>query len=165
LMTMKTIDDLKLQAYLDGELSAADASNMERLLTHDAEAQELLGELRMTRDAIVANEPKAQLPESLDFHWSKIAREIERSEAASAHVPFFTRALGWLRYLAPATAAVAAVVVLVVVQIEPKQTGEEIYTESAPEVSPVVFQSQEENMTVIWLQGDVDPDFAAPEGD
>lgn len=161
---MKTIDHLKMQALLDGELNVGEVAELEAALTRDGGAQALMTELRMTREALVANEPVAQLPESVDFHWSKISREIERLEAAPAGVTLAERALSWLRYLAPAT-AVGAVAVLAVLQFSPRSTGDELYTDSAPEVSPVVFQSQEESMTVIWLQGDVNSEFASPEGD
>jgi anti-sigma factor RsiW len=160
---MKTIDDLKLQAYLDGELSASEAAGMEALLQQDAQATALVAELRMTRDALVANEPQVSLPESVDFHWSKIAREIERQDAVVAPGRAFGFAWKWLRYITPLAAA-AAVAVLLIIQSGPRESGNELYTESAPEVSPVVFQSQEESMTVIWLQGDVNSEFATPEG-
>jgi anti-sigma factor RsiW len=160
---MKTIDDLKLQAYLDGELNAAEAARVESLLQQDAQAAALVADLRMTRDALVANEPQTTLPESVDFHWSKIAREIERQDHVAAPGRAFGFAWKWLRYVSPLAAA-AAVAVLLVVQSGPRESADGLYTESAPEVSPVVFQSQEESMTVIWLQGDVNSEFATPEG-
>ncbi|NJN06041.1 MAG: hypothetical protein HC814_06280 [Rhodobacteraceae bacterium] len=149
---------------MDGELNAAEGSRMEAALGQNAGAQALLGELRMVRQALVDNEPEAKLPESVDFHWSKIAREIERLDAVPKTVSVGGRMLGWLRYLAP-TAAVAAIALFAVLQFAPPQNGEEIYTDYAPEVSPVVFQSHEESMTVIWLHGDVNSEFASPEGD
>lgn len=161
---MKTIDDLKLQAYLDGEMGADEAARMEAALAGDVGAHALLGELRQTREVLVANEPQAKLPESVDFHWSKIAREIERLEAAPATVGVWGRALAWLRYVAPA-GAVAAIAVIGLLQFTQPQAGDEALTDSAPEVSPVVFQSQDESMTVIWLQGDVNYEFASPEDD
>jgi anti-sigma factor RsiW len=160
---MKTIDDLMLQSYFDGELSAAEAARVESLLRQDSQATALVAELRMTRDALVANEPQAKLPESVDFHWSKIAREIERQDAVAAPPRALGFAWKWLRYVSPFAAA-AAVAVVLVVQSGPRESDNELYTESAPEVSPVVFQSQEESMTVIWLQGEVDSEFATPEG-
>src|SRR6476646_9234604 len=71
---------LKLQAFLDGELPEKDAREVAAWLARDAEATDLLAELRNTRKALVDFEPGLKLPESREFYWSKIQREIQRLE-------------------------------------------------------------------------------------
>jgi anti-sigma factor RsiW len=160
---MKTIDDLTLQAYVDGELSARHAAVVEEALRQNPRAAALVEELRMTRRVLTANEPEAKLPESLDFHWSKIAREIERMPAPAAAVWSWSAVQRWLRFAVPA-GAVAALALLLIVQPgnRPAEEGD-FFTEPAAEISPLVFQSHDESMTVIWLQGEENSGFANPE--
>src|SRR4051794_37834337 len=83
---------LKLQAFLDGELPETDSREISALLERDAAAAALLGELTNTRNALKGFEtpgtagvpPTPRLPESREFYWSKIKREIERSAPAEA---------------------------------------------------------------------------------
>ena len=71
---------LKLQAFLDGELPEAEASEVANWLARDREAAALLEELRNTRSALAGFEAEVRLPESREFFWSKIEREIQRLE-------------------------------------------------------------------------------------
>jgi len=73
---------LKLQAFLDGELPEAEAREISAWLARDEEATALSKELRNTRQALKSAEAGVRLPESREFYWSKIQREIERSERA-----------------------------------------------------------------------------------
>ncbi len=104
---------LKLQAYLDGELPEAEAREVANWLARDRDAVALHAELRHTREALVGFELGVTLPESREFFWSKIEREIRRLEPPEQPVrptPFLT---AWRRFLVPAAAvAVAAVAVL-----------------------------------------------------
>jgi len=79
---MKSEFALKVQAYLDGELSEREARRVAEELRSEPEAQALLAELRNTTSALRENEPTVALPESREFFWGKIEREITRAEAA-----------------------------------------------------------------------------------
>src|SRR6516165_10549542 len=95
---------LKLQAYLDGELPEGEARELATGLAQDQEAAALLAELRQTRDAIAGSEQVRALPESREFYWSKIQRAIERAEAPA---PQPAGVSGWVgalrRFLVPVT--------------------------------------------------------------
>ena len=72
-----TLDgQLKLQAYLDGELNPDEARTMDALLASDSDAIALAEELRRTRDAIRGNELLAAAPPQRDFYWSQIEKQI-----------------------------------------------------------------------------------------
>jgi len=71
---------LKVQAWLDGELPEAEAREIAEWLATDREAAALAGELRNTRQALAGHEAEIRLPESREFFWSKIEREIQRRE-------------------------------------------------------------------------------------
>ena len=60
---MKFDQELQIQAYLDGELSARETRQVEQMLAADREAQALLGELKMTRSALAAS-PFVQIARS-----------------------------------------------------------------------------------------------------
>src|SRR5437016_5042515 len=100
----------QIQAFLDGELSGRQARKVQQWLASDGEAQALLRELQATKSALAQNEPQLALPETREFYWSKIQRQIEaavpdREAAQQSLWP------GWRRYFAPIT-AVAAVAML-----------------------------------------------------
>jgi anti-sigma factor RsiW len=94
-------NQLKLQAYLDGELTEAEARGVADWLARDAEASALGQELRQTREALKGFEEAIKLPESREFYWSKIQREIQRQEghAPRPQAPFLARLQ---RFLVPA---------------------------------------------------------------
>ena len=75
---MKHELELKLQAHLDGELTGREATEIAALLEHDREAAALFGELRNIKTALTGNELEIKLPETREFYWSKIEREIAR---------------------------------------------------------------------------------------
>ncbi len=147
---------LKLQAYLDGELPAPDAERMADLLEHDSGAQALLGELRAIKAALNGNETEHKVPESREFYWSKIAREIERQEPATL-LPQSGRTVWWLRLLVPAGAVALLALAFTVVLWPPSgrswvalADGHEIETPEE-ETSSFTFRSEREGMTVVWV--------------
>jgi anti-sigma factor RsiW len=99
---------LKLQAFIDGELPADEAREVSAWLAQDSEATALSRELRNTRQAFKSSEVAMRVPESREFYWSKIQREIERLEPQPAPA----RQTSWLqifRRFVVSAGAVAAV--------------------------------------------------------
>jgi anti-sigma factor RsiW len=144
--------ELKLQAYLDGELPEAEARDVAKLLAQDQEAVLLLGELRNTRQALKGSEALVQLPESREFYWSKISREIERLERprpVEQKRPFIFRLQ---RFLVPVSGAVAVAVFLGITLLN-SGTGTSLgETELATEdMGAITFRSESEGMTTVWL--------------
>jgi len=143
--------ELKLQAYLDGELPETEAREIAKFLAQDQEAALLLGELKNTRQALKGSEIVVQLPESREFYWSKIEREIERLEKpqrVEQKRPFIFRLQ---RILVPVTGALAVAVFLGITLFGNSGTalGE---TELATEdMGAITFRSESEGMTTVWL--------------
>jgi anti-sigma factor RsiW len=103
--------ELKLQAFLDGELAKGEASEVAEWVARDRAAAALLEELRNTRGALAGFEAGIQLPESREFFWSKVQREIQRLETTDpkpARVPFVALLR---RFLVPASALALVLVV------------------------------------------------------
>jgi anti-sigma factor RsiW len=144
---------LKLQAFLDGELPEQDAREVASWLARDGDATALHGELRNTRQALKGFEPQVKVPESREFYWSKIKREIERSTPALApveHVSLFTSLRRFLLPLgAAAVLAVAGVITLHQVgggAVHPVQVNAILADAGA-----FTYRDESQGMTVVWL--------------
>ena len=105
---------LKLQAYLDGELPEKEAAEVARWVARDQEAALLLVELRNTRASLVGYDKPVQLPETREFFWSKIQRELSRLEPAQTKAPQ-APAWSWISRLLKRAGAVAAVAVVALI--------------------------------------------------
>lgn len=147
--------ELKLMAYLDGELSSCESDEVDGWLRHDPQGRALLEELRSTRAALQANEPEHPLPVSPDFYWSQIARAIERDVRGAE--PAAHRRPWWAGWLAPAgatavTLALAVLAFQMVRQNPALGVGDEIATGEDGGDS-ITFRSEADAITVVWLGG------------
>jgi anti-sigma factor RsiW len=98
---------LKLQALLDGELPGREAREILAWTQRDAEAAALLVELRSTREAMVKSDLQLSLPETREFFWSKIEREIRKCPPEEISETDFN----WRRLLWPISLAAGAIAV------------------------------------------------------
>ncbi len=148
---MKHELELKVQAWLDGELSDREAARIAAWVARDAEAGVLAAELGTVRTAMVENEPMALLHESREFHWSKIERQIQREALAAERSPALWLAR-WRRMLIPlaGVTALACVLTLAVNQMH-RPTFDEIFA-TTEGMEAVTFHDQSAEMTVVWLQ-------------
>src|ERR1051325_978400 len=101
---------LKLQAFLDGELPENEAREMVSWIARDEEAKALHAELKNTRRAIKESEPIVRVPESREFYWSKIQREIERLEPVAEEPAKISPFVFLRRLLVPISAAAVFVI-------------------------------------------------------
>lgn len=158
---------LKLQAYLDGELSPGDAQAVRDLLVDDVAARDLFVELTNTRDAIVAHEAAIKLPESREFYWSKIQREITR-EVMKPAVPAATFSLGdWLRRILVPAGAVAAVMIAVMLSL-PQAGGVGGVggdTSTSSETAAFTYHNYATGTTLVWLDYSSENDFSDVDSD
>jgi len=157
---------LKLQALLDRELPEAEAGEVAKWLEQDREAAALLTELRQTRAALTGFEEGIQLPESREFFWSKIEREIQRLEKPAAErvpAPFFAR---WQRFLAPAGAvALLAIVGLVALRqngLPVLSGGAEMETALA-DTGAFTYRDYSAGTTLVWLSYPAENELAGDE--
>ncbi len=162
---MNIDQQLKLQSYLDGELSERESQEVANWLAADAEARALFAELKNTTTALAGNELEVKLPESREFYFSKIQRQIER-EANTTTRKAVVRETAFARlwkYFLPLAGAAAAVILVAVVS--QKQTGFTYVPgegESSNEMAAYTYRSQSDRMTVVWL---ADNNSAAAESD
>jgi anti-sigma factor RsiW len=155
---MSTELELKLQAFLDGELSEREAREVAAAIEADPEARKLFAELKTTASALRDNEPQLTVPESREFYWSKIEKAIECSEPEPV-APMLSFWIGLRRIMVPA-AGVALVLFLGIASLRMNSTdslGHLAEVENLSEhMSSFSFRSQSHNMFVVWLHENAD---------
>jgi len=152
---------LKLQAYLDGELSEREAREIEAALAGDAEARALLAELRNTSGALAAFVADLKLPETRDFFWSKIEREIQRRDRVAAGHP--APSSWWRRFLIPAGAFAVLVLVGLIgfKSFGPANDAQTAAVETfLTDAGAMTYRDEAEGMTVVWLSYPAENEFA-----
>jgi anti-sigma factor RsiW len=152
---------LKLQAFLDGELPEKDTHQVAAWLARDAEATALLGELRNTRHALADFEPALKVPESREFYWSKIQREIERSTPAAAPVKSASLFTLFRRIVVP-LAGVAVLVLGGIFAFHEFTGGQRSVQVNAllGDAGAFTYRDEAQSMTVVWLSYPAENKFA-----
>jgi anti-sigma factor RsiW len=162
-MIMTSEQQLKLQAFLDGELPEKEARDAAALVARDAEAADLVAELRNTRRALAGFEPGLKVPESRECYWSRIERLIQRLEPAPATAPsvsFFGRSR---RFLVPTGAVAALVIVAAVAVLELGRPGVLARPETemtSPDSAAFTYQDDANGTTLVWLSYPAESGFA-----
>ena len=139
---------IKIQAYLDGELPDSEAREVANLLAKDKEAVALHNELRNTRQALSGAEVGIELPESRGFFWSKIKRDIERLEPDAPMEAAPSIFAAWRRLLVPA-GAIAALAVAVLIANRPVMQVRLEATRSDP--NTFTYRDYSGGATLVWL--------------
>jgi anti-sigma factor RsiW len=148
---MKHELEVRIQAWLDGEVSDREGARIAEWVARDAEAGALAAELRTVRKAMADNELIVPLPETRQFHWSKIERQIQR-EALPPHRSPFSWLAGWRRFrIALAGVTVLTCVLTLTVRQMHRPTFDEI-SATGEGMEAVTFHDQSAEMTVVWLQ-------------
>ncbi|MEW6305309.1 MAG: zf-HC2 domain-containing protein [Verrucomicrobiota bacterium] len=152
---------LKLQAYLDGELSASEREEVRAWIERDAEAKALVAELTWAKSALTANEPEVKVPDSREFYWSKISREIERQERAEARTEGAAAVAWWRRWLAPMGAVAAALIVAAVIMVSDRNPQPVVAVaeqggvgEAVSDMGAITFEDHSAGVTMVWLYSD-----------
>lgn len=160
---MKDETLLQVQAYLDNELSPADARKVAEVISTDPDVRALYQELKDTKEILVSTgEIPLRLQETREFYWSQVQRRIAAEAPRTGHAP--ARAW-WLRLAAPLAGAAALFAVILSlsdatqpartdlasspVAPAPRSTFHQV--ESRPEYSTITFRSESEGMTVVWV--------------
>jgi len=142
---------LKLQAWVDGELTAKEAAEVSAWVANDNAAKSLADDLRMAKTVLAANEPEYAVPASREFYWSAIERQISREEVKPAAVASGW-VLQWRRWLAPA-AGLAAVACMLVLADWRHGSDQGLADVEVPleDMGAMTYRDQSTGMTVIWL--------------
>ncbi|HVM47859.1 MAG TPA: hypothetical protein VMU04_07520 [Candidatus Acidoferrum sp.] len=145
---------LKLQAYLDGELPEAEAREMADKLAREAGSAALAAELRQTRALLEGFEEGIRLPESREFFWSKIERDIRLSEKSAASSPALPWAALLRRFLAPAMGlALVAIAGFVLARHGPtlERPGSAVIETALADPGAFTYRDDNSGTTLVWL--------------
>jgi anti-sigma factor RsiW len=158
---MKPDWELKLQAWLDAELPAAEAEQVRRRIAADPEAARLLAELRQVKAAFRDHEQPVAVPETRPFYWSKIERQIQR-EAAVRPSPGVAWAERFRRWLAPlaGVAALAAVLLVALNQSAPPAIMLNQVSDTADGFKALTFRDNSAGINFVVLQETPQPSAA-----
>jgi anti-sigma factor RsiW len=160
---MNLEQQLKLQALLDGELPEREAREILAWTQRDADAAALLAELKNTRQAMAKSEPHLRVPESRDFFWSKIEREIQRLEPQTTSAPKVSFFAAWRRFLLPASAIATLVIAGMLAHFSvPKAVVESVAdADDTPAVETTLasaaattYRDAGEGTTLVWFSDD-----------
>jgi len=160
---MKHEVELRLQAWVDGQLPVHEADEVARLIETDAEARALLTELKHTRAALAGHEDSITLPESREFYWSKIARAIEREQPKAQAVE-----TSWLQHFRRLFIPAGALAALLLIGM---LAGRQTASSNVPyELSDLVadsdtftFTDEANGTTLIWFSYPVENELAQPD--
>ena len=151
--------ELKLQAFLDGELPEGEAREVVALLARDREAAGLLAELKFSRQALSGFDRSIRLPESREFFWSKIQREIEKHPVETMAAPKTSWFAQLRRMLVPATAfALVCLAGVVVLRHGGGVSGAETSV-AAP--GAFTYRDFDTGTTLVWLPYPAEDQLAA----
>ena len=123
----------------------------------------MLEELRNTRDALAGFESEIRLPESREFFWSKVQREIQRLETPApkpAPTPLFALLR---RFLVPASALAVVLIAGVVFSWPPGPLGRTAATgiETAlADAGAFTYHDYSAGTTLVWLSYPADNEVA-----
>jgi anti-sigma factor RsiW len=148
--------ELQLQAWIDGEAAPADARRLARLAQSDPEIGQLAQELRMVRGILASNPPEMAVPETRDFYWSKIERQIQNLPVPAE--PAVSRGvLGWRRWVSSLAGmtAVGLMAMFIFGQFHPATNFDEV-SATADGMEAMTFHDQSAGVTVVWLQDSQD---------
>lgn len=159
------VTQIKIQAFLDGELAGSEAREVASLIARDRDAAALHTELKNTRRALAGAEQGIVLPETREFYWSKIRRDIERQEPArTTHAePSISQLI--TRLLKP-VAVVAAVVVLgtFLFQMDRLNGGTDVLV-AAADMDAITFRDDTDGTTYVWFADATQNDVAILDDD
>jgi anti-sigma factor RsiW len=154
---------LKLQAYLDGELPPAETRQVEDLIGRDEPARTLLGELRDTRRLLSHFDEAVTLPESREFFWSRIERQI-RFEDRPARAPERGSLLaGWRRFLVPASSIAALAVAGLFAVLGPGRSSGPEFEAALSDPGAFTYRDYASGTTLVWLSYPAENEFADDE--
>ncbi len=141
---------LRVQAYLDGELQAAEASEVETQLGSRPDFAGLLEQLKGVDAALARAGDQVSLPEGREFYWSKIESAIRRAERTEVAMPTLSWAAQWGRWLMPA-GAVAGLVLALFLAVHPGASSGPHLEATVADPGAFTYRDFARGTTLVWL--------------
>ena len=141
---------LRLQAFLDGELPENEQREVAAWLAADPEAAALQKELKNTRTALKDFEKDIKMPETREFFWSKIEREINRLEKPQPTRPEVSPFV-WLKRVLISAGSLAVVVIVTMLAWPRQATAQPEIETMLADSGAFTYRDEQAGMTVIWF--------------
>ena len=154
---MDTQRAIRIQSYLDNALPSEQRREVEAWLSRDPEARTLHERLSQLKGLVAANEPEPKLPETREFYWAQLKRQIAAAEPPRAeHQPTWSILRRFKFSLLPIA---VAIVIVAGILWAPRPTSNradsaEVRQELAnvlDDDNTISFYSPEAKMTVVWV--------------
>ena len=144
---------LKIQSFVDGELDEAGQTEVAALMARDPDVHALVKELKQTRQALVAHEGSLDLPESREFYWSKIERQITGSMPVDeGPMPTGSLLSTLTRWLAPAACLAGILVMAFLFTGRDNAAADTLRWQAGFDgVNALTYRDYDEGITVLWL--------------
>lgn len=161
---MNEQEQLKLQAYLDGELTGREREEVAALLDARPDARELLAELQHMRAALHGNENARGLDCSREFYWSRIERELagvvqEGAPAPAVNLWHWIRS--HVRSVVGTGVAIAALALILTVFTASPVVAESEWEVLHPQTGMVNLRDYQNGITVVMLYDRSRQDFTS----
>jgi len=120
-------------------------------------------ELRITRGALAGFNAEVRLPESREFFWSKVEREIQRLGAPAPRPARATYLAQLRRFLVPASAVAAVVIAGLMLNRQPGSSGGSVATEmetALADSAAFIYRDFSAGTTLVWLSYPADNETA-----
>lgn len=144
---------LRLQAFLDGELPENERREVAAWLASDPQAAALQRELKNTRQALADFEKGIKMPETREFFWSKIEREINRLEKPRPE-PAGGSLFVWLKRALISAGSLAVVLVVALLAWPHAATAQPEVETMLADSGAFTYRDEQAGMTVIWFSYD-----------
>ena len=143
---------MTVQAFLDRELPPEEHEAVAARLPSDPAARSLLNELEMARNVLADGELTRGVPESREFYWSKIEREIGRQEAAANRDAPRDRTPWWRWVMIPAAGLAVLALLLSVAGLRLGGARDAYLLEaSTSDSGAFTYRDDQEGVTLVWL--------------
>ncbi len=150
-------EDLRLTAYLLGELSPEDAATVERTIAADPALQQALRDTEKVRDILtntLAPAPAAPADQLLASQRAAILQAARQVELSGKTVPFKTHGSAWKTWWIPLAAAAAVTLGIIAIRHAPAKQSSAVSTVLPPQEKPA---SQSTPPAVVAKGVPVDP--------
>ena len=148
--------NLRLQAYVDGELTPTERAEVERGLAANPADRQMVESLGSLRSLLKASEPVVKVPESPEFYFSKIARQIERESLQGKRLSE-TASLSWTAWMRKHFVGVAGVgITACLALLLTLSSGGGVMRDgelelASDDMGAYTYRDQQQQVTMVWL--------------
>ena len=156
--------ELRVQSLVDGEITGREAEELRVSIEGDAGLRELQDRLTVMRGLMKGAELLRSLPDSGDFHWSRIAEAIEHEEGKVKRKAKPISRIRWFLFRVTPWVGFACILLLlsspsqhnVMPDLGIKIVSDHELELSDDDIDVMTFNTVDDDMSVVWLDFSID---------